>query len=108
MSDKQRSTICCNDLLKKIAKVSDIPIVLLLDFGCGHFIKIVCKTFAFRIMNNEVLTNGAIPYTMIYRVLSACIEYPAAILESRNCSLNLSKPLSVDRNDWLLSTTCKA
>ena len=30
------------------------------------------------------LTNGGIPYTMIYRVSSACIEYPAAILESGN------------------------
>ena len=54
------------------------------------------------------LTNGGIPYTMIYRVLSACIEYPAAILESGNCSLNFSEYLSVDRNNWLLSTTCKA
>ena len=45
------------------------------------------------------LTNGAIPYTMIYRILSACIEHPAAILESANCSLNLSESFSVDQND---------
>ena len=41
------------------------------------------------------LTNGVIPYTMIYRVLSASTECPAAILESGNCSLNLSESLQL-------------
>ena len=63
-------------------------------------------SFASWIMKS--LTNGAIPYTMIYRVSSACIEYPAAILESGKYSLNLSDSLSVDQNDWLLLTTCTA
>ena len=39
------------------------------------------------------LTNCGIPYTMKSFILSACIEYPAAILESRNFSLNLSDTL---------------
>ena len=63
-------------------------------------------SFASWIMKS--LTNGAIPYTMIYRVSSACIEYPAAILESGKYSLNLSDSLSVDQNDWLLLTTYTA
>ena len=70
--------------------------------------KLYVKHLPFALWIKKSLTNSAIPCTMIYHVLSECIEYPAAILESGNCSLNLSKSLSVDWNDWLLSTTSKA
>ena len=51
------------------------------------------KRLPFASWIRKSLTNCRIPYTTKCRVLSACIEYPAAILESRNFSLNLSDSL---------------
>ena len=73
--------------------MADIPVVLLLDFGCDRFIKSVCKTFAFRIMNKEVFNKlwNSIYNEILYFISMHWIS--AAILESRNFSLNLSDSL---------------
>ena len=110
VSDKKRSTIPYNDLLKKITVwVVDIPVVLLLDFGCDRFIKSVCKTFAFRIMNKEVFNKL---WNSIYNEILCFISMHWISCSYSGIQKLFSKSfrysLPVDRNDWLLSNICKA